>query len=214
MTDKLELNATKREEVGRGNTRKYCLENGLIPAVVYGAGKDSQNIYTPAKDINMYKDTVAFQSSIMDLNISGKKEHVIVKECQVNPSNALAVHVDFMRVSTSQKMKMTVAIKYVGEDVASSIKENGGILSRIMTEVEVLCLPTNLPEAIEVDVTNLALDHSIHLSELKLPKGVELAAHIDDSHDPAVVSIASPRGEKEVKEADLVEVAAEESKES
>ncbi|MHB1946501.1 MAG: 50S ribosomal protein L25/general stress protein Ctc [Gammaproteobacteria bacterium] len=204
---KFELDAELREDMGKGASRRLRHSN-QVPAVIYGADQ-------PAVALTLNHDKVAvalaheaFYSHILTLKHGKKSEKVILKDVQRHPSKPRVQHIDFLRVKADQKLRMNVPLHFIGEEKAPGLKE-GGVFQHLMTDIEISCLPDNLPEFIEVDVSNLALDKSIHLSELNLPKGVELVAfaHGAEGHDQAVISIHIPR----IIEEEVVEVAAEET---
>jgi large subunit ribosomal protein L25 len=190
---KFELAATERSDIGKGASRRLRHAN-KVPAVVYGAS-------LPAVSLTLEHDKVikalsfeAFYSHILTLNIAGKNEKVILKDLQRDPATPRILHMDFLRVRADQKLHMHVPLHFVGDKEAPGFKE-GGVVSHNLTDVEVSCLPADLPEYIEVDTSHLELDSTIHLSELKLPQGVELLAfsHGQEGHDLPVVSIHKPR---------------------
>ena len=192
MSQTIEMAAQARTEVGRGNTRSVCREKGLVPGVIYGAGKDNVNIYLIAKDINHAMQKPEFYANIISLDVDGTKETVVLKDSQIHPDKGYVRHIDFLRIKSNEVMKMAVPLVFVGEDKAPGVK-SGGIATHLETTVEVKCLPAALPEKIEVDVAKLKLDSKVHLSDLVLPKGVELANKIADDNDAAVFAIHSTR---------------------
>ncbi|MEW5943498.1 MAG: 50S ribosomal protein L25/general stress protein Ctc [Pseudomonadota bacterium] len=188
----IEISANPRTVQGTGASRRLR-HAGKVPAVLYGAGKDAAAIELDHNDIFHKLRNEAFHASILTLNVGGKKEQVLLRDYQMHPYKQLVMHVDFQRVSQNEKIHMKVPLHFVNEDVAPGVKLTGGNISHIMMDVEVSCLPKNLPEFIEVDLGNLTAGHSIHLSELKLPKGVELIA-LNKGEDLAVATILMPRG--------------------
>lgn len=205
-TNKFELEAELRADIGKGASRRLRHAN-KVPAVVYGAGEAPVSLTLNHDKVNVALAQEAFYSHILSLKVGSKMEKVILKAIQRNPSKPRIHHIDFLRIRADQKLTMHVPLHFINEDKALGVKD-GGAISHLMNDVEVSCLPAHLPEFIEVDVANLELDKSLHLSELKLPKGVELTAfaHGVEDHDQAVVSIHIPRIIEEV-----IEVAAEEA---
>lgn len=203
---KFELEATAREDIGKGASRRLRHSN-LVPAVVYGAGEAPLSLTLNHDKLTVALKHEAFYSHIVTLKHGKKAEKVIIKALQRHPSKPRIQHIDFLRIRADQKLKMNVPLHFLGEENAPGIKE-GGIFQHLMTDVEVTCLPADLPEFIEVDVSDLALDQSIHLSQLNLPKGVELVAfaHGVEDHDQSVISIHIPR----IVEEEVVEAAAPE----
>ena len=197
MSVQFTLKAELRQDVGKGASRRLRRVANLIPAIVYGAHQPAQNLTLVHKDIVKLAENEAFFSSILVLDINGKTEQVILKDMQRHPNKARLLHLDFMRVSATEKLTMNVPLHFIGEDVAPGVKE-GGMVNRHMTELEIECLPSNLPGSIDIDISGLELDDAIHISALKLPQGVELLHEIeDDAHDHPVVSISMPRSNEE-----------------
>ncbi len=188
------LHATAREDQGKGASRRLRRQ-GLVPSVIYGGSKDPQSISLISKDFLKQLENEAFYSHIITLDVAGKTEDVILKDLQRHPAKPVVLHADFLRVSKNQKLTTRVPLHFVNEEIAVGVKTQGGILSHTMTDIEISCLPADLPEFIEVDVADLELDAILHISDLKLPKGVESVAlaHGED-HDLPVASIHKPKG--------------------
>jgi large subunit ribosomal protein L25 len=186
------INAVKRDAKGTGASRRLR-RAGNVPGVVYGGHKDAVSIELNHKELFLEFRHEAFHASILDLVLDGKKESVLLRDYQLHPVRNTIQHIDFQRVSTTEKIHVKVPFHFINQDVAPGVKLGGGIVAHIFTEADVSCLAKDLPEFIEVDVANLEMGHAIHLSEIKLPKGVEFVqlAHGDDA---AVVSIAKTRG--------------------
>ena len=209
MASQLQFNAELREGAkGKAESRRMRRLQDRIPAVMYGAAKDVQLLTLPHKDVMLNLQHESVYSQILTLTIGGTEEKVVLKDVQRHPVKNRILHVDFMRVNMKEKLKMNVPLHFVGEDKNAAIKD-GGLISHLMNEVEVKCLPGNLPEYIEVDVSNLALDESIHLSQVSLPNGVELAHAADETHDHTVVNIHLPRAAKEEEESEVAAESAE-----
>lgn len=204
---KFELEAEVRADVGKGASRRLR-HTDKVPAVVYGAGEEPVSLTLDHNKALNALSHEAFYSHILTLKVGKKTEKVILKDVQRHPAKPRVSHIDFLRVRADQKLQMHVPLHFLGEENAPGVKE-GGVFSHHMTDVQVSCLPADLPEFIEVDVSNLALDQAVHLSELKLPKGVELVAfaHGVEDHDQSVISVHIPR----IVEEEVVEVAAEEA---
>jgi large subunit ribosomal protein L25 len=201
-----ELDAQVRADIGKGASRRLRHAN-KIPAVVYGAGETAISLTLEHDKVSHALANEAFYSRILKLNINGKGEKVILKAMQRNPSKPRIAHMDFLRVRADQKLHMHVPLHFIGQEEAPGVKE-GGVFSHSMNDVEVSCLPDDLPEFIAVDVKEFVLDQVLHLSELKLPKGVELVAlaHGVEGHDLPVVSLHIPKIiEEEVPVAEVTE---------
>lgn len=204
---KFELDAQVRDDIGKGASRRLRHAN-KVPAVVYGAGEAAVALTLDHNQMFHALSNEAFYSRILTLNISGKSEKVILKAMQRNPAKPRIAHMDFLRVRADQKLHMHVPLHFIGAENAPGIKE-GGVFSHVISDVEVSCLPANLPEFIEVDLSSFMLDQTMHLSELKLPSGVELIAlahGVEEGHDLPVVSLHIPR----IIEEEVPVVAAEE----
>jgi large subunit ribosomal protein L25 len=188
----IEINAVKRDAKGTGASRRLR-HAGSVPGVVYGAGKEAVTIEVNAKELFLEFRHEAFHASVLNLNLDGKKESVLLRDFQMHPVRNTIQHVDFQRVSATEKIHVKVPFHFINADVAPGVKLSGGIVAHIFTEADVSCLAKDLPEFIEVDVATLEMGHSIHLSQINLPKGVTFVqlAHGDDA---AVVSIAKTRG--------------------
>lgn len=188
----IEITAKKREAQGTGASRRLR-RAGSVPGIVYGGGKDAVTIELDHKDLFLQFRHEAFHASILDLNLDGKKEQVLLRDYQMHPVRNTIQHIDFQRVSATEKIHVKVPFHFINQEVAPGVKLAHGVVTHVMTEADVSCLPKNLPEFIEVDLSTLEAGHSIHLSEIKLPKGVEFVqlAHGDDA---AVASIPVPRG--------------------
>jgi large subunit ribosomal protein L25 len=191
---KFEVEATLRNEIGKGASRRLRHED-KVPAIVYGGGKDPVSLTLEHNKISKSLEAEAFYSHILTLRINKDSERVILKDVQRHPYRAKITHVDFQRVRADQKLHMHVPLHFVGAESCPGAKE-GGVISHILSDVEVACLPDNLPEYIEVNVAELALNQIIHLSELTLPTGVELPALLHGDDKP-VVSVHIPRVEAE-----------------
>jgi large subunit ribosomal protein L25 len=189
---KIEINATKRDAKGTGASRRLRRES-KVPGVVYGAGKDAVSVEFDAKALFMEFRHEAFHASILTLNLDGKKESVLLRDYQMHPVRNTIQHIDFQRVSATEKIHVKVPLHFINAEVAPGVKLGGGIVAHIATEADVSCLAKDLPEFVEVDLANLEMGHSVHLSEIKLPKGVEFV-QLAHGNDLAVASIAKTRG--------------------
>lgn len=190
---KFELEAVLREDTGRGASRRLR-QLDKIPAIVYGAGIDAVALTLDHNKTMHALSHEAFYSHILTLKVGKKSEKVILKAMQRHPAKPRITHIDFLRVRADQKLEMHVPLHFTGEDKAPGLKE-GGVFAHQVSDVEVSCLPADLPEFIEVDVSQMALNDAIHLSQLKLPKGVELTALAQglEGRDAPVVSLHIPR---------------------
>ena len=194
MTD-FTLNAQARTDLGKGASRRLR-HAANIPAVVYGGNKPAESVTILAKEIAKLFENEAAYSHVIELNVDGAKQNVIVKAMQRHPSKQFIMHADFVRVVAGQKLTAIVPVHFVGEE--APVKK-GGEISHVLNEIEVTCLPKDLPEFIEVDLSALEIGAIIHLSDLKAPKGVEFVA-LAHGDDKAVANVHAPRVAPEAEE--------------
>ncbi|WP_341707484.1 50S ribosomal protein L25/general stress protein Ctc [Halopseudomonas sp.] len=169
------LNAKARTDLGKGASRRLRRNADLVPAIVYGGDKAPQNVALEARELKKALENEAFYSHVISLSVDGKKEDVLLKALQRHPAKPVIMHADFLRVVAGHEVTVNVPLHFVNEDSCAGVKK-GGVISHTMTEVEVHCLPKDLPEFIEVDMAAVELDQIVHLSDLKLPKGVAITA--------------------------------------
>ena len=188
-----QLTANVRHDLGKGASRRLRRENQQVAAIIYGGEKAPQPITIDKPAFYKAIEEEAFFSSIINIDVDGTKEQVVVRDLQRHPFKALVTHADFLRVDATHEMTLNVPLHVIGEDSNQSIKEKTGVLHVLANEVEVSCLPKDLPEYLEVDVAELAIGDTLHLSDLKLPQGVTLVelSH-GEEHDAGVVSITRP----------------------
>ncbi len=201
MAISFELQAEVRHDAGKGASRRLRRE-GKVPAILYGAGEAPLMLALNHNPVMHSLENEAFYSHILNVNFGGKAVRAVLKDLQRHPYKPVILHLDLQRVSEREKLRMTVPLHFLGEENAPSVKQSGGVVSHLISEVEVSCLPKDLPEYIEIDVSTLGLNETLHLSDLKLPAGVELIALTHGSeHNLPVVSIHLPRVAAEPNEA-------------
>ena len=185
----IELNAVSRDDKGKGASRRLR-HAGKLPAIIYGAGKDPVSVTLEQKDVQYVLPQETFYSQVMSLNVDGKKEDVLLRDLQHHPYKLDILHMDFVRVDAKVSVHVHVPLHFIGEEVSPGVKTEGGAVNHVVMEVEVECLPKSIPSFIEVDLSEMHLNDVVHLSDLKLPKGVEILAlkHGED-HDTAVAGI-------------------------
>ena len=205
---KIEINAKERKSKGTGASRRLRHE-GSTPGILYGGVKDAISLEIDTKELFMQFRHEAFHASILTLNLEGKKESVILRDFQMHPVRNNIQHIDFQRINENEKISVKVPFHFINEETAPGVKIEGGLVSHIMTEIDISCLPKDLPQYIEVDLGELAMGESIHLSEVTVPDGVELTS-LTDENDPAITSISKP---KVVVEEEIVTEASEEGEE-
>lgn len=196
MSVSFDIDAKTRTDEGKGASRRLR-RTGMVPGIVYGAHKDPAKICVDHNELIQHLDHEAFYSHILDLKVDGTAERVVLKDLQRHPAKPFVLHIDFLRVSEAEKLRMHVPLHFINEAACPGVK-TGGIVSHNINEVEITCLPKDLPEFIEVDMTGLDTGHSIHVSELNIPEGIELS-HTLDPKAP-VVSIHGARGTDEDEE--------------
>ena len=187
------LEAETRKDIGKGASRRLRRLDNKIPAILYGGDKKPQSINLSHNKVTKALESESIYSSVFDLQVEGKMEQVILKALQRHPYKPIIMHMDLQRVSAKDVLVRPVPVHFINEESAKGVKA-GGIITHTMTQIEVRCQVKNLPEFLEVDMTNVDLNDVIHLSDIKLPKGVELTIDLKDgSHDLPVVSIHAPK---------------------
>ncbi len=199
-----ELRGEPREGSGKGAARRLRRE-GMIPAVLYGAGKDTVSIKLDANDVHKRLENEAFFSHILDLKVGSDGTQAVLKALQRDPATDRVIHMDLLRVSSSQEITMHVPLHFVGEETCPG-KKAGGVANHLLVDLEISCLPKDLPEYIEVDMSKMDIGDSLHLSDLVMPEGVTLLALAQDTeHDQPVVSVQHSQKFDEEEEALLEE---------
>lgn len=188
---KIEVTAFPRTNEGKGASRRLRA-TGRVPGVVYGGGKDAQSVEFDHKALLRHLKLEAFHASILDMTVEGKKDRVLLRDFQMHPWKEQVQHVDFQRVDPTKKIHMAVPLHFLNAEIAPGVKLGKGVVQHIINDLEIQCLPDDLPEYIEVDLKDLELGHSIHVSEMKLPKGVEPVAKIK-ADNPSVVTVQVPK---------------------
>ncbi len=201
----IEINATTRKTQGTGASRRLR-NTGRVPGVVYGAG-DVNMIELDHNELYYKLRAEAFHASILTLVLDGKKESVQLRDFVMHPFRQQVQHIDFQRVDAKKKMHIKIPLHFLNADIAPGVKTGGGKISHVMNELDITCLPKDLPAFIEVDLAKLELGHSIHVSDLKLPKGVEAATHGTHTAEAVVATVQVPRGAVEA-DADAAAAAA------
>lgn len=200
---KITVKAEPRSVQGTGASRRLRRES-KVPGVLYGAGKDAQAIQLDHKDLWFQLKMEAFHASILELELGTEKSQVLLRDYQMHPFRPLILHADFQRVAADRKIHMKVPLHFVNAEVSPGVKVAGGIVQHVLNELEISCLPKDLPEFIEVDLSQLQAGHSLHLSALQLPPGVEPI--VTKGEDPTVATIVIPKVKTE--EEELAEAAA------
>ncbi len=187
----IEFNAQKRTLQGTGASRRLR-RAGRVPGVVYGGEQPAEAIDFDHNEIFHKLKQETFHASVLTMVIDGGRQNVLLRDVQMHPFKRQVMHLDFQRVDASHKIHTKVPLHFINADIAPGVKLQGGIVSHVLTELEVSCLPGDLPEYIEVDLKDVAAGHSLHLSAVAMPKGVEPLLH--KGEDPVVAAITIPRG--------------------
>ena len=198
---KIEVKAEPRSVQGTGASRRLR-RTDKVPGVLYGAGKEALPIQLDHKDLFFKLKMEAFHASILDLEVGPEKAQVLLRDYQMHPFQQRVLHVDFQRVAADKKIHMKVPLHFINEENSPGVKVAGGLVQHVMNELEISCLPKDLPEFIEVDLGNLQPGHSLHLSAVKLPPGVEPI--VPKGEDPTIATVVIPRvltAEEELAEA-------------
>ncbi|MBB2898892.1 50S ribosomal protein L25/general stress protein Ctc [Pseudomonas sp. AS2.8] len=202
------LNAEVRSDLGKGASRRLRRNAGNVPAVIYGGEKAPTSITLVGKDLAKMLESEAAFASVITLKVDGSNESVLVKALQRHPSKGYVMHADFLRVVAGQKLTAHVPLHFMNQESSVGVKQQGGEILHTINEVEVSCLPKDLPEFIEVDMAKVELDQIVHLSDLNVPAGVELVSLAHGSDLP-VASIHMPRIREEAEDGAAEEGAAE-----
>jgi large subunit ribosomal protein L25 len=201
MSDQFELHAEVREDLGKGASRRLRRLANLVPAIIYGGDKDPQPLSLVRKDLEKALENEAFYSHVLTINVGKDKQKAILKDLQRHPAKDSVMHADFMRVNENKPIKVHVPIHFINEAKSYGVKTQGGIVQHQATDIEVQCLPADIPEYIEVDMLKVEIGQIIHLSDVSLPENVvAVALALGEDHDLAIASIIAPRGGSEAEE--------------
>jgi len=186
---KIEVNAQKRDLQGTGASRRLR-RVGKVPGIIYGGDRAPVNIELDHKELYQNLTREAFHASILTLKLDGQAEEVLLRAVNMHPFKARVQHVDFQRVSKDKKIHVKVPLHFVNAEISPGVKEQGGVANHVLNDLDISCLPDDLPEYIEVDLGNLTVGHSIHVRDLALPKGVEPVLHRNEN--PVVATVILP----------------------
>ncbi len=201
------LNAKARNDIGKGASRRLRRLDNQVPAIIYGLGKTPESISLAANQLSHALDNEAFYSHIIELSLNGKSQNVILKDVQRHPAKAEILHVDFFRIDLAQKLTIRAPLHFINEEACHGVKVEGGQISHNMNELEIECLPADLPEYIEVDMSEITLGQTLHISDVKLPEGVvSVALSHGEDHDLPIAAVVKS---KAIEEDEEVESAAE-----
>lgn len=193
----IEFKATQREEQGSSASRRLR-RAGQVPGIIYGGDLAATPITMDHNEMYHLLNKEAFHASVLTIDLEGKKQTVVLRDSQWHAYKPQVLHIDFQRVDADHKIHLKVPLHFVNGENSPAVKLGGGMISHVINELDVQCLPANLPEFIEVDLGSLEADQSIHVSQIKLPKGVELVVHGEG--DPVVVTVLKTKGEAAAEE--------------
>ncbi|MDC3228642.1 50S ribosomal protein L25/general stress protein Ctc [Gammaproteobacteria bacterium] len=196
MSNEIILNADLRVRTGTNKTREIRREDSMVPAIIYGNEEESKNIKLKLNELTKASENELFYTQVLKILLEGNEEKVVLKELQREPVKGKFLHADFQRVSRKTKLKVIVPFRFNGEEDCEGVKTDGGVLAKAISEIEIACLAGNIPEAIEIDITNLMLNEAIRLSNINLPEGAEIPG-FDEENDQMIVSVNPPRAEEE-----------------
>jgi len=196
MSDQIILNAETRERTGSNKARVIRKVDGMIPAIVYGDEKESLNLKLYLNELTKASQNDLFYTQVLLIKNGELEEKVVLKELQRDPAKGKFLHADFQRVSKKTKLKVVIPMNFINEEECIGVKNEGGLITKAIREVEIMCLAGNIPESIDVDVTNLELGSSVTLTEVVLPEGSEIPGLTDET-DQMVVSVNAPKAIEE-----------------
>lgn len=199
MSNEIILNADLRVRTGTNKTREIRREDAMVPAIIYGNEEESKNIKLKLNELTKASENELFYTQVLKILLEGQEEKVVLKELQREPVKGKFLHADFQRVSRKTKLKVVVPFRFNGEEECEGVKTEGGVIAKAISEIEIACLAGDIPEAIEIDISNLMLNEAIRLSDLTLPEGAEIPGY-DEENDQMVVSVNPPRAEVEESE--------------
>ncbi len=196
MSNEIILNADLRVRTGTNKTREIRREGSMVPAIIYGNEEETKNIKVKLNELTKASENELFYTQVLKILLEGQEEKVVLKQLQREPVKGKFLHADFQRVSRKTKLKVVVPFRFIGEEDCEGVKIDGGVIAKAISEIEISCLAGNIPEAIEVDITNLMLNEAIRLSNITLPEGAEIPG-FDEENDQMIVSVNPPRAEEE-----------------
>ncbi len=196
MSNEIILNADIRVRTGTNKNREIRREDSMVPAIIYGNEEETKNIKVKLNELSKASENELFYTQVLKIMLEGQEEKVVLKELQREPVKGKFLHADFQRVSRKTKLKVVVPFRFIGEDECQGVKTDGGVIAKVISEIEIACLAGNIPEAIEIDISNLLLNEAIRLSDIALPEGAEIPG-FDEENDQMIVSVNPPRAEEE-----------------
>jgi large subunit ribosomal protein L25 len=203
MSEAFIVVAEARADEGKGASRRLRRLEGKMPAVIYGGDQPAQSLTLIRKDFEHMLENEACFSSILSVQVGGESQNAIIKDIQRHPAKGFPMHADFLRIRMDQAIKVNIPLHFINEDRCAGVKLGGGMIQKQATDIEIQCLPSNLPEFLEVDMLEVELGQIVHLSDITLPEGVtSTALELGEDHDLAIASVIAPRGAKEAEAED------------
>jgi large subunit ribosomal protein L25 len=194
MSASFTLNAQVRTDEGKGASRRLRRLESRVPAVIYGGGKEAVSLSLELREIVKALESEAFYSHVLTLNIGGQPQQAVLKSLQRHPAKNTPMHADFLRVDATHKLTMKVPLHFLNQEACVGVKSEGGAISIMASDVEIACLPGNLPEFIEVDLLAVHLGTTLHLSDIKLPAGVDIPKlALGHDHDQPIANVHTPK---------------------
>ena len=195
MSEQLAIDAKLRSDLGKGASRRLRRNADLIPAIIYGAGRDPAPLTLVRKDLEKALENEAFFSQVINVNVEGDLQPAILKDLQRHPSKERVMHADFLRIDAKETIKVSVPLHFVNEEKCHGVRIEGGIIEHVLQEIEVQCLPKDIPEYIDVDMEHITTADTVHISDLRLPPGVESTAlALGEEYDTTVAAVSARRG--------------------
>ena len=195
MSQKLTLDAELRDDLGKSASRRHRRLDKLVPAIIYGGKKAPQPLTVIEKDFEKALQNEAFFSQVIEIKVDGDSEKAVLKDLQRHPAKNLIMHADFLRIDDKVQIKMNVPIHFINEEKCYGVKMDGGLVQHQATDIEVQCLPGDIPEYVSVDMENVKIGEIVHLSDISLPEGVvSVALALGEDYDLAVASVIAPKG--------------------
>jgi large subunit ribosomal protein L25 len=195
MSQQIEITAELRRDVGKGASRRLRRAEQRVPGIIYGGGREPQPLTLNFNALTKAMEKEAFYSQILNVIVDGEAQSAVVRDIQRHPVSEKVRHIDFVRTTADQAIDVHVPLHFLNEEKCVGVRLSGGSIIHNLNEITVRCLPGNLPEFIEVDLADLDVGESVHISDLKLPDGVQSVDLIHgSSHDLTVVSVQPPRG--------------------
>ncbi len=195
MSQKLTLDAEPRDDLGKSASRRHRRLEKLVPAIIYGGKKDPQPLTVIEKDFEKALQNEAFFSQVIEIKVDGDSEKAVLKDLQRHPAKNRIIHADFLRIDDKVQIKMNIPIHFINEEKCYGVKMEGGLVQHQATDIEVQCLPGDIPEYVSVDMENVKIGEIVHLSDIILPEGVtSVALALGEDYDLAVASVIAPKG--------------------